>query len=140
MRFVKRNCSTNSPTTKVRPETVISKIVSRSLASSILKSSFFFELGLKVGDDVAKLRNEYGLNSGRHADIHQLAKMRWPGRFSHPGLKDLAREVVGLYIAKPIYVTLSNWENGVLDDYQIEYACINFYASYKIGQKLLVEG
>ncbi|KAF6136012.1 hypothetical protein GIB67_006904 [Kingdonia uniflora] len=44
-RFVRRNCSTNSPAVEVRVETVISKVVSRSLESPISKSFFFFEVG-----------------------------------------------------------------------------------------------
>ncbi|KAF8392711.1 hypothetical protein HHK36_023060 [Tetracentron sinense] len=96
-------------------------------------------VGVEVGDDVLKLRNEYGLNCASTADIRALAIKRWPGRFRRPGLKDLAWEVVNLYMPKPKHVCLSNWEARVLDEKQVEYGCIDAYASYKIGHKLLIE-
>ncbi|KAF6163785.1 hypothetical protein GIB67_012144 [Kingdonia uniflora] len=110
----------------------------QSLKNFLSDSAAIF-VGLEVGNDVAKLRVEYGLNCRRHADIKALAKARWPGRFRRPGLKDLALEVAGLRMAKPKHVCKSNWENRVLNVYQIEYACIDAFASYKIGHKLLVE-
>ncbi|KAK1571278.1 hypothetical protein Q3G72_014442 [Acer saccharum] len=56
-----------------------------------------------------------------------------------PGLKDVARLVVGLEMPKPKDVCRSDWQSRVLDDLQIEYACIDAYASFKIGHKLLKE-
>ncbi|KAJ4957856.1 hypothetical protein NE237_024967 [Protea cynaroides] len=96
-------------------------------------------VGVEVQGDVAKLSNEYGLNCSSIADLREKAKLRWPGRFSRPGLKDLAYEVVGLLMPKPRYVTMSNWENRQLTSEQIAYGCIDAYASYRIGHKLLVE-
>ncbi|KAH7528338.1 hypothetical protein FEM48_Zijuj05G0062100 [Ziziphus jujuba var. spinosa] len=49
----------------------------------------------------------------------------FPGKFSMPGLKDLAREVVGLDMKKPLHVTRSDWEARVLNVDQIQYACID---------------
>lgn len=106
---------------------------------SFLKDSNFTFVGVEVGDDVLKLRNDYGLNCSRTADIQELAICRWPGRFRRPGLKDLASEVMGLFMPKPKHVCLSNWQSRVLDNQQIEYACIDAYASYWIGHKLLIE-
>lgn len=92
-----------------------------------------------MGGDVEKLRVEYGLDCGSHADVREVAKRKWPGRFRRPGLKDLALEVADLRMAKPRHVVMSNWEVRELSESQVEYACIDAYASYKIGHKLLIE-
>ncbi|CAI9774269.1 unnamed protein product [Fraxinus pennsylvanica] len=97
-------------------------------------------VGVEVGDDVLKLNNEYGLTCTTTADIQALAMEIWPVRFyKKPGLKKLADVVVELPMAKPIHVCRSDWEARVLSIQQIEYACIDAYASYRIGHKLLKE-
>ncbi|GJN32077.1 hypothetical protein PR202_gb20551 [Eleusine coracana subsp. coracana] len=48
-----------------------------------------------------------------------------------------AREVLGLTMEKPYNVTMSNWEKHDLDVAQIQYACIDAYVSYKLGEKVL---
>lgn len=112
--------------------------IPESLKSFLADSNFTF-VGIEVGDDIAKLKNEYGLDCSRSADIRDLAMQRWPGRFRRPGLKDLAWEVTNLPMKKPKHVSRSNWEARVLSENQIEYACIDAYASYKIGHKLIIE-
>ncbi|GER44005.1 polynucleotidyl transferase [Striga asiatica] len=109
-----------------------------SVAGLLMNPNFTF-VGIEVGDDVQKLRDEYGLDCCSHADVRAVARERWPGRFSRPGLKDLAYEVCGLGMRKPKHVCLSNWEARELSQAQIEYACIDAFASYKIGHKLLIE-
>ncbi|XP_022891787.1 Werner Syndrome-like exonuclease [Olea europaea var. sylvestris] len=97
-------------------------------------------VGVEVGDDVLKLNSEYGLTCATIADIQALAMERWPILFYRkPGLKKLAEFVVELSMAKPIHVCRSNWEARVLSIQQIEYCCIDAYASYRIGHKLLKE-
>ncbi|TXG63269.1 hypothetical protein EZV62_010263 [Acer yangbiense] len=97
-------------------------------------------VGVEVARDVAKLKNEYGLQSSSIADVRDLTLKRWPNAFYRkPGLKDVARLVVGLEMPKPKDVCRSDWQSRVLDDLQIEYACIDAYASFKIGHKLLKE-
>ncbi|PKI68314.1 hypothetical protein CRG98_011289 [Punica granatum] len=109
-----------------------------SLKNFLMDPNFTF-VGIEVGDDIAKLRDEYGLNCRKHADVREAAKNKWPGRFRRPGLKDLAVEVAGLHMKKPRHVVMSNWEARNLNDSQVEYACVDAYASYKIGHKLLIE-
>ncbi|KAK0581093.1 hypothetical protein LWI29_009985 [Acer saccharum] len=97
-------------------------------------------VGVEVARDVAKLKNEYGLQCSSIADVRDLTLKRWPYVFYRkPGLKDVARLVVGLEMPKPKNVCRSDWQSRVLDDLQIEYACIDAYASFKIGHKLLKE-
>ncbi|KAJ7945797.1 Werner Syndrome-like exonuclease [Quillaja saponaria] len=112
----------------------------QSLKDFLLDSNFIF-VGVKVADDIEKLRNEYGLGCSKHADIRELAMKKWPGRFgNNPGLKGLALEIAGVHIEKPKDVSRSNWQARVLEMYQIEYGCIDAYASYLVGHKLLMEG
>ncbi|WMV27205.1 hypothetical protein MTR67_020590 [Solanum verrucosum] len=112
--------------------------IPESLKDFLNGTNFTF-VGIEVGDDVKKLKNEYGLNCCKIADICAIAKQRWPGRFRRPGLKDLALEIAGLNMKKPKHVCRSNWEARELSSDQVEYACLDAYASYKIGNKLLLE-
>ncbi|CAL5378548.1 unnamed protein product [Camellia sinensis] len=112
--------------------------IPQSLKTFLSDTNFTF-VGIEVSDDAAKLKNEYGLECGKCEDIREAAKRRWPGRFRRPGLKDLALEVVGLNMKKPKHVSMSNWEARVLNESQVEYACIDAYASYRIGYELMMD-
>ncbi|XP_047331915.1 Werner Syndrome-like exonuclease [Impatiens glandulifera] len=109
-----------------------------SLKSFLLNTNFTF-VGIEVDDDVKKLTCEYGLECGATADIKVLAMKRWPGKYSRPGLKDLAFDVSGLKMTKEKHVCMSNWEARVLNDGQVEYACVDAYASYRVGLELISE-
>ncbi|KAI3719958.1 hypothetical protein L6452_20864 [Arctium lappa] len=112
--------------------------IPESLKTFLLNPKFTF-VGIEVDEDILKLKNEYGLDCSKSADIREVAKTKWPGRFHRPGLKDLAIDVVGLYMKKPKHVCMSNWEARELNENQVEYACIDAYASYKIAHKLLIQ-
>ncbi|KAF9594346.1 hypothetical protein IFM89_030475 [Coptis chinensis] len=99
-------------------------------------------VGVEVNDDVSRIRNEYGLSCSSTADIRELASRSYSldAIFMYkpkPGLKDLALLVAGLDMEKPRYVVKSDWQAAVLDHEQIRYACIDAYASHRIGRKLL---
>ncbi|KAJ8421651.1 hypothetical protein Cgig2_019224 [Carnegiea gigantea] len=100
-----------------------------------LSSLDFVFVGVEVADDATKLRTEYGLECGRTEDVRTAAMRRWPYRFRRPGLKDLASEVVGLRMNKTTRVTLSDWQARILTEEQVQYACIDAYASYRLGFK-----
>jgi ribonuclease D len=102
-----------------------------------MDSNFTF-VGIEVAQDIAKLR-EFEIECEKNADIGKVAKSQRLGRFRGPSLKELASEVVGLYMRKPKDICMSNWEVRVLTKEQIEYACIDAYASFRIGCKLLME-
>ncbi|XP_027769947.1 Werner syndrome ATP-dependent helicase homolog [Solanum pennellii] len=109
------------------------------ILKKFLANPNFVFVGVEVAEDILKLKNEYGLVCNSYDDIRDFAMNEWPGRFSRPGLKDLASEICGLRMTKPDHVCQSNWEASVLSEAQVEYACIDAYASYKIGHKLLME-
>ncbi|KAI3448472.1 hypothetical protein Pfo_005137 [Paulownia fortunei] len=81
--------------------------IPESVKGFLMDPNFTF-VGIEVGDDVLKLKNEYGLDCSSYMD-------------------------------KPKHVCMSNWEARVLNEAQVEYACIDAFASYKIGHKLLIE-
>ncbi|TMW81207.1 hypothetical protein EJD97_011156 [Solanum chilense] len=112
--------------------------IPQTLNKFLANPNFVF-VGVEVAVDILKLKNEYGLVCNSYDDIRDVAMNKWPGRFSRPGLKELASEICGLFMTKPDHVCQSNWEASVLSDAQVEYACIDAYASYKIGHKLLME-
>lgn len=112
--------------------------IPQSIKNFLMDANFTF-VGIEVADDIEKLQNDYGLGCSNCADIRDMAERQWPGRFRRPGLKDLALEVVGLYMRKPKHVCMSNWEARLLTESQVEYACIDAYASYRIGHKLFFE-
>jgi hypothetical protein len=97
-------------------------------------------VGIGVGEDAAKLADDYGLvcaaavdleaRCNQHLGIGGLSRRRL-------GLKGYVREVLGLTMEKPRHVTMSNWEKRQLDVAQVQYACIDAYVSYKLGERLL---
>ncbi|GFP87940.1 werner syndrome-like exonuclease [Phtheirospermum japonicum] len=113
-----------------------------SIKGFLMNPNFTF-VGIEVEGDVLKLKNEYGLDCSSHVDVRAASVDYWSGKYRKPGLKDLARELCGLYMKKPIHkpkhVCMSNWEARLLNEAQVEYACIDAFASYKIGHKLLIE-
>ncbi|CAN0917299.1 3'-5' exonuclease [Linum grandiflorum] len=92
-------------------------------------------VGVGVDADVAKLTQDYGLRCSSTADIQTIAwqQLSWNHR---PGLKDILFRVERMVMEKPPYVTRSNWQKRYLDDEQVEYACIDAFASYKIGYSM----
>ncbi|XP_042497643.1 Werner Syndrome-like exonuclease, partial [Macadamia integrifolia] len=111
-------------------------------SKDFLNDPTFTFVGVDIDEDVEKLRNGYGLNCSSTTDLRELAREKWAGRWSHPlqpGLKVPAKEVVALSMEKPEALTWqSNWEDRELSQEQIEYACIDAYASYRIGEKMLM--
>ncbi|TKY73574.1 hypothetical protein E2542_SST02328 [Spatholobus suberectus] len=85
------------------------------------------------------LKNDYGLECNKGIDVSHLAKEKWPDRISRGGLKYLAKELVGLDMEKSKDVCTSEWKSKKLTLAQIQYACIDAYASFKIGKMILSE-
>ncbi|KAF3438673.1 hypothetical protein FNV43_RR21437 [Rhamnella rubrinervis] len=97
--------------------------IPQSLKDILMNPNFTFD-GTGVGDDIQKLKSEYGLPCSKSANNGEMAKSRWPGRFSRLGLKDLAFQILGLIMTmkKPLHLTKSNWEARGLSDDQVEHA------------------
>lgn len=103
------------------------------------RDSKFCFVGIGLDEDVDRLTDEYELDFSKCLDIGEAAKMRWPERFNNTNLKDLAREVGGVYMKRPEHVSNSNWGTRMLCHEQVEFACMEAYASYCVGYKLLID-
>ncbi|TKY73575.1 Werner Syndrome exonuclease [Spatholobus suberectus] len=112
--------------------------IPQSLRSFLMDSDFKF-VGVGVMNDLQMLKRDYGLESNKGIDVFRLAKEKWPNRISSGKLKDLAKELVGLDMEKSKDVCTSEWKSKELTQAQVEYACIDAYASYKIGKMILSE-
>lgn len=109
---------------------------------SFLSDSHNIFVGVGVEEIVSMLRNEYGICCENTLfDVRALAKKRFPFSFcGRPGLKTLAYQLVKLPMWKPKKVLLlSDFESLNLDKEQVKNACIDVYASYRIGHKLIKE-
>ncbi|KAK9692153.1 hypothetical protein RND81_09G244200 [Saponaria officinalis] len=112
--------------------------IPQSLKDFLGRPNFIF-VGVQVGEDAEKLFDEYGLFCCSTKDIQAYAMEQWPYRwYRRPGLKVLAKDIVGLYMPKPMHICRSDWQTRVLSEEQVEYACIDAYASYKIGHRLFM--
>ncbi|KAG4968101.1 hypothetical protein AAZX31_12G134700 [Glycine max] len=110
--------------------------IPQSLRSFLMDSNFEF-VGVGVINDLRMLKNDYGLECNKGIDVSLLAKEKWPHRISSGALKYLAKELVGLEMEKSKAVCTSEWQSKELTQTQIEYACIDAYASFKIGKMIL---
>lgn len=96
--------------------------------------------GVGVLADGKRLLHDHGLECQGGIELTKLAVERLQrDELRHVGLKVLVQEVLGLKMDKPKKVTLSNWAKLKLDPAQVEYACMDAWASFALSQKLLGE-
>ncbi|PIA61003.1 hypothetical protein AQUCO_00300492v1 [Aquilegia coerulea] len=104
----------------------------------ILNLSDIKFVGVGIQRDVEKLIRFYNLRVANFVELGPLAAEKFKrDELRNDGLKDLAKEVLGLVIDKPRRVTLSRWDAAVLATDQIQYASVDAYLSYEIGKKLI---
>ncbi|KAL5729211.1 exodeoxyribonuclease I [Ranunculus cassubicifolius] len=103
-----------------------------------LNNPNFCFVGVGIKEDVDKLWRNNGLYVRNFRDLREMAVEK-TGRVElrNTGLMGLGKEILGWEIEKPKNVTMSNWENERLSDEQIQYACVDAYLSYSIGQCLI---
>ncbi|KAF3442189.1 hypothetical protein FNV43_RR16105 [Rhamnella rubrinervis] len=110
--------------------------IPHSLLDFLGSDSYTFA-GVGIQKDVEKLQMDYDLDVANAVDLAHLAAHElgsWNLR--NAGLKGLAWEVLGIEIDKPIWVTLSRWDNQCLAYDQVQYACIDAFLSFEIGRHL----
>uniref|UniRef100_A0A0D9V018 3'-5' exonuclease domain-containing protein n=1 Tax=Leersia perrieri TaxID=77586 RepID=A0A0D9V018_9ORYZ len=98
-------------------------------------------VGVGVNEDAAKLGLDYGVACAATVELEEICNRRLglvAGGRRRLGLKGYARELLGMAMEKPRHVSMSNWEKRELDVEQIEYACIDAYVSYKLGERVLL--
>lgn len=111
--------------------------IPRSLVGFLSTECYSF-VGVGIKKDLEKLEDFYGITvQGNVVELGRLAGDR-KGRTDlvNAGLKNLAREVLGLDFEKPRRVTMSRWDKRWLDPAQVQYACIDSFVSFELGRVL----
>ncbi|PNX99525.1 werner syndrome-like exonuclease-like protein [Trifolium pratense] len=93
-------------------------------------------LAAYVLEDVEKLLKDYSLCITNFLELRTLATERFGEHMRGTGLKTLAAHVLGKDIEKPRRITMSRWDNFKLTPQQVQYACIDAFASFEIGRIL----
>ncbi|KAL6616031.1 hypothetical protein ACP70R_038301 [Stipagrostis hirtigluma subsp. patula] len=97
----------------------------------------FTFVGVGVHDDAAKLRAGYGLEVASAVDLRRLAASTLgKPALRAAGLQALVWEVMGVQMAKPHHVRVSDWGARSLSYDQLKYACIDAFASFEVGRSL----
>ncbi|KAI3962416.1 hypothetical protein MKW98_010967 [Papaver atlanticum] len=112
--------------------------IPRSLRDFLSDSNYKF-VGVGVQSDVDKLKGDYKTCVVNVVDVWDLAADKYGSNEVNKsvGLMKLAEVVLGCgEIEKPKNVTLSDWDQYHLSRAQIQYACVDAYVSFKIGEKL----
>ncbi|GMH18657.1 hypothetical protein Nepgr_020498 [Nepenthes gracilis] len=112
--------------------------IPRSLVESLGNENYMF-VGVEISGDVEKLLGDYDLTVSNTVDLACLAADR-RGLRRNAGLKELAREVLGFEVEKPMQVTRSTWDDVCLSCEQIQYACVDAFVSFEIGRRLGASG
>ncbi|KAI3850446.1 hypothetical protein MKW98_000256 [Papaver atlanticum] len=95
-------------------------------------------VGVGIDQDAYKLWVDYGLTVARSEDFAGLAAYKLGGQRLHrAGLKPLMWHVPGKDLSKHRVITLRRWDVDFLTDEQVEYACLDAYASFKLGMDLI---
>ncbi|XP_045797797.1 Werner Syndrome-like exonuclease [Trifolium pratense] len=132
------------------PIAIIQLCINREcLVFQILRASFipqslvaFLEnqgntfVGVGIEQDVEKLLRDYSLRVANFLELRTLATQRLGEYVRGAGLKTLAANVLGKDIEKPRRITMSRWDNFKLTPQQVQYACIDAFASFEIGRIL----
>ncbi|XP_022770789.1 uncharacterized protein LOC111314055 [Durio zibethinus] len=108
---------------------------------SFLRDSNVIFAGIEIEETVFKNQNEYGPSYTKKIDVRSLVKVHFPlSFFGQPGLKAVANRSMGLHKWRPSDdECLKNMDSRFLDVEQVKFACIDAYALYRIGHKLLKE-
>ncbi|KAJ6380727.1 hypothetical protein OIU77_029596 [Salix suchowensis] len=80
---------------------------------------------------------DYDVSIGNAVDLRVLAAEKLGAvQWKNSGIKALVKEILGKQIEKPKRVTLSRWDNEWLTGDQVQYACLDAFLCYKIGESL----
>ncbi|KAI3900629.1 hypothetical protein MKW92_031198 [Papaver armeniacum] len=112
--------------------------IPRSLRDFLSDPNYKF-VGVGVQDDVDKLKSDYKTYVVNVVDVRDLAAGKYGSKEVNQsvGLMKLAEVVLGCgEIEKSKDITLSNWDQYHLSRAQVQYACVDAYVSFKIGEKL----
>jgi hypothetical protein len=97
-------------------------------------------VGVGVADVAARLADDHGLVCGAPVELEGPCEdyLGLVGGGEKLGLKEYARDVLGLNLQKPDSVATSDWEKRYLGPTQIGCACVDAYVSYRLGERVLL--
>lgn len=107
------------------------KTLPRHLAE-ILANQNIIKVGCGIRPDVIKLLKDTGLQCKGAMDLVDLASKSGYTKQHGLGLKNLAKNVLGMEMVKPKIVQLSNWEILPLGNSQIHYAALDAWVGIKL--------
>lgn len=108
--------------------------------SALLANKDIVFVGVRKRDDLAKPRNDYGLEISNFVELSELVvSVLGDSVLGTYGARELASYLKVLRNFEPRNSTLSliNWLDNSLNREQIMCAVTDTYAAYKIGKKLL---
>ncbi|KAL3718778.1 hypothetical protein ACJRO7_003826 [Eucalyptus globulus] len=112
------------------------RYIPKSLFMFLANMNYTF-VGVGVDEDARKLTKDYGLDVSCSVDIRGLAMNRLRNDlWGYKSLKKLFKEILHKELEKPKEITLSKWDNKVLTHRQIEYGCLDAFASFELGRVL----
>ncbi|KAH7843536.1 hypothetical protein Vadar_017865 [Vaccinium darrowii] len=115
---------------------IYSPHIPQSLINFLANPAHTF-VGVGIDEDVEKLTGDYGLTVANAIDLRVLAAESYGVReLRNAGLKNLARQVLGVELVKPRSVTMSRWDAEYLYPSQVQYACVDAFVSFEIGRCL----
>ncbi|KAG6769041.1 hypothetical protein POTOM_024656 [Populus tomentosa] len=110
--------------------------IPQSLYDFLSNKNYTF-VGVGIEGDVEKLVEDYDVSMGNAVDLRVLAAEKLGAvQWKNSGLKSLVKEILGKQIEKPKRVTMSRWDNEWLTGDQVQYACLDAFLCYKIGENL----
>ncbi|KAI3957937.1 hypothetical protein MKW92_011634 [Papaver armeniacum] len=111
--------------------------VPESLKNFLADDDLIF-VGAGIEADAYKLMVDYGLKVARTEELGSFAAFKTgDSRLYKAGLKKLVSEVLKQDLPKSRYDQSSNWGVNFLSNKQIEYACLDAVASFKLGVELM---
>ena len=113
---------------------MINKICFHKKIIQILESNQIIKVGIALHDDIKDLNSISKFKANKILDLNRTAEKLG---FKSIGAVKLSILILGFRISKK--VRLSNWENEVLSQEQINYAATDAWICYLIYKKLLDE-
>ncbi|OIW05283.1 hypothetical protein TanjilG_03672 [Lupinus angustifolius] len=111
--------------------------IPRSLVRFLINPYVTF-VGIGIVDDVIKLREDYGLNVSGVIDVREFAAEELNEKeLKNAGIKTMSLRFLGLEIEKPKRVSRSRWDRVCLTPEQVQYACVDAFISYELGNCLI---
>ncbi|KAE9621621.1 putative DNA helicase [Lupinus albus] len=112
-------------------------LIPRSLIHFLINPYVTF-VGVGIVDDVIKLREDYSLNVPGFIDVAEFAAEEFNEKgLKNAGIKTMSLRFLGLEFEKPKRVSRSRWDRVCLTPEQVQYASVDAFLSYQLGNCLI---